>query len=130
MNDAALVSGFGEHLSHCLKHPKTLISHNQLYAFQTASSQPLEERDPACLVLLHALCRAKHLAEAVFIDRDGNKHTDILVLATPIAAQIDPIHIDIRIFAALQRTVSPVLYMYIGFLVQLTDSGRRHLCSP
>ena len=47
-----------------------------------------------------------------------------------ISAQIEVVHIDVRIPAALQRAVAPVLDVDIHFLVQLTDSGGRHLAAP
>ena len=35
-----------------------LISNHQLYPVQATAAQPLEEADPACLILSHALCSA------------------------------------------------------------------------
>ena len=55
MHRAALVFGIGEHLTHGLQHPHALVADDELYAVQAASAQPLEEADPAGLVLLHAL---------------------------------------------------------------------------
>ena len=55
MYRAALVFGVREHLAHGLQHSHTLVADDELYAVQAASTKPLEETDPAGLVLLHAL---------------------------------------------------------------------------
>ena len=57
-----------------------------------------------------------------------NRH--IFILSAPVAPQVDAVHIDVRILAALQRTVAPILNMDIRLLVQLADRGRRHLAAP
>ena len=51
MHRAALVFGVREHLAHGLQHPHALVADDELYAVQAASAQPLEEIDPAGLVL-------------------------------------------------------------------------------
>lgn len=43
------------------------------------------------------------------------------MLTAPIAAQIDPVHINIGILAALKSAIAPILDMDVGFLVQFTD---------
>ena len=55
MHHTALVFGFRKYLSHSLQHPKALVSDNELDTFKAPSTEPLEEADPAGLVLLHAL---------------------------------------------------------------------------
>ena len=55
MHRAALVFGVREHLAHGLQHSHALVADDELYAVQAASTKPLEETDPAGLVLLHAL---------------------------------------------------------------------------
>ena len=55
MHRAALVSGVREHLAHGLQHPHALVADDKLHAVQTAPTEPLEEADPAGLVLLHPL---------------------------------------------------------------------------
>ena len=55
MHRAALIFGVREHLAHGLQHPHALVADDELYAVQAASAEPLEEIDPAGLVLLHAL---------------------------------------------------------------------------
>ena len=52
------------------------------------------------------------------------------VLSAPVAAQVDAVHVDVWIVAALQGAVAPILDVDIGFLVQLTDGGRRNLAAP
>ncbi len=67
---------------------------------------------------------------AILIDGDCNQNADILVLTAPVSTKIDSIHINVRIFPALQRTFSPVFDVDICFLVQLVDGGRSYLASP
>ena len=67
MHRAALVFGVREHLAHGLQHPHALVADDELYAVQPASAEPLEEADPAGLVLLHALCGAQNLTKTVLI---------------------------------------------------------------
>ena len=55
MHRAALVFGVREHLARGLQHPHALVADDELYAVQAASAEPLEEADPAGLVLFHAL---------------------------------------------------------------------------
>ena len=50
-----LVCGFGEHFPHGLQHTEAFVSHNEFHAIQTTAAEPLEETDPASLVLFHAL---------------------------------------------------------------------------
>src|SRR5699024_2522900 len=61
-------------------------------------------------------------------NRHQNGH--IFKLSTPVTAQVDPVHIDIRIAPALQRAVPPILNVDIRFLVQLADGGGRYLAAP
>ena len=67
MHRAALVFGVREHLAHSLQHPHALVADDELYAVQPASAEPLEEADPAGLVLFHALCGAQNLTKTVLI---------------------------------------------------------------
>ena len=55
MHRAALVFGVRKHLTHGLQHPHALVTDDELHAVQAASTEPLEEADPAGLVLFHAL---------------------------------------------------------------------------
>ena len=52
------------------------------------------------------------------------------VLSAPVAAQVDAVHIDVWIVAALQGAVAPVLDVDVGFLVQLADGSGRNLAAP
>ena len=61
---------------------------------------------------------------------DCRQNGHIFKFSAPVAAQVDPIHIDIRIASALQRAVPPILDADIRFLVQLTDGGGRDLAAP
>ena len=47
----------------------------------------------------------------------------IFKLPAPVAAQVDSIHINVRILSALQRMITPILNVDICFLIQLTDGG-------
>ena len=67
MYRAALVFDVREHLAHSLQHPHALVADDELYAVQPAPAEPLEEADPAGLVLLHALCGAQNLTKTVLI---------------------------------------------------------------
>ena len=64
------------------------------------------------------------------IDRNCYQNGYILKLSAPVAAQIDPIHVDIGVPPTLQRTVPPILDVDIRFLVQFTDGRWRHLAAP
>jgi hypothetical protein len=46
---------------------QALVANDELYAVQAASTEPLEEADPAGLVLFHALGSAQNLMKAVLI---------------------------------------------------------------
>ena len=94
------------------------------------ATEPLKEADPAGFVLFHSLRSTKDFTISVLIYRNRYQNGHIFKRSTPVAAQIDPIHIDIRIPPALQRTVPPILNVDIRFLVQLTDGGWRHLAAP
>src|SRR5699024_3139631 len=127
---AALVFRVRKDLAHSLQHPQALVADNELYAVQATALQPLEEADPAGLVLLHSLRSAQNLPITVLIDRNRHQYGHVFVLSAPIPAQIDAVYIHIRILSALQRTVSPVRYVDIRLLVQLADRGRRYLAAP
>ena len=60
----------------------------------------------------------------------GYQNGYIFVLSAPVAPQVDTVYIDIRISAALQRTVPPIFDVDVSFLVQLTDRCRRYLATP
>ena len=46
------------------QHPHALVTNDELCAIQATSTEPLEEADPAGLVLFHALGGAQNLAKA------------------------------------------------------------------
>ena len=130
MNGTTLVLGLRKHFSHSLQHAKALVSNDEFHAVQTTATQPLEEADPAGLVLFHALSGTQNLTVSVLIDRNCYQNGYVFKLSAPVAAQIDPIHIDIRITPTLQRTISPIFNVDIRFLVQLTDGGGRDFAAP
>ena len=130
MHRAALVFGVWEHLAHGLQHPHTLVADDELHAIQAASAKPLEEADPAGLVLLHTLGSAQNLTKTVLIHGDRHQNRHIFVLSAPVAVQVDAVHVDVRIAPALQGAVSPVLDVDVGFLVQFADGSRRDLAAP
>ena len=47
-------------------------------------------------------------------------------LSVPVAPQVDAIHIDIRIFAALQRTVSPIITLSV---IRYSYPQKAHKCN-
>src|SRR5699024_791417 len=130
VDGTALVFGLWEYFSHGFQHTKALVANHQLDSIQATATQPLEEADPAGLVLLHALGGTQNLTVSVFVHRNPHQNGHIFKLSAPISAQIDPIHIDIWIVPTLQRAVAPILYVDIRLLVQLADGGRRHLAAP
>ena len=130
MHRAALVFGVREHLTHSLQHPYALVTDDELYAVQATSTKPLEEADPAGFVLFHPLGGSQNLTKTVLIHGDCHQNSYIFVLSAPVAAQVDAVHIDIRIAPALQGAVPPVLDVNVGFLVQLADGGGRDLAAP
>ena len=130
MHRAALVFGIREHFAHGLQHPHALVADDELYAVQAASAEPLEETDPAGLVLFHAFGGPQNLAKTILVHGDRHQNSYIFVLSAPVAAQVDAVHVDIRIPPALQGAVSPVLDVDVGFLVQFADGGGRNLAAP
>ena len=82
------------------------------------------------LSLFHSLSGTQNLTKTVLIHGDRHQNCHIFVLSAPVAAQVDAVHIDIRIAPALQGAVSPVLDVNVGFLVQLADGGGRDLAAP
>ena len=130
MYRAALVFGIREHLTHGLQHSHALVADDELYTVQAASTEPLEEADPTGLVLLHALGGSQNLTKTVLIHGDRHQNSNIFVLSAPVAAQVDAVHVDVWIVAALQGAVPPVLDVNVGFLVQLTDGSGRNLAAP
>ena len=130
MYRAALVFGLREHLAHGLQHPHALVTNDELRAIQAASAEPLEETDPAGLVLFHALGSAQNLTKTILIHGNRHQNRNIFILSAPVAAQVDAVNIDIRIPSTLQGAVAPILDVNVGFLVQFADGGRRDLAAP
>ena len=130
MHRAALIFGVREHLAHGLQHSHALVADDELYAIQAASTKPLEETDPAGLVLLHALSGAQNLTKTVLIHGNCHQNRHIFVLSAPVAAQVDVVHLSLWIAPALQGAVPPVLDVDVGFLVQPADGGGRNLAAP
>ena len=130
MNCTPLVFSLRKHFAHGLQHAQALVTDNEFYTIQSATTQPLKETNPAGFVLFHALGSTKNFTVSVLIDRNCHQNGHIFKLSAPVAAQVDPIHIDIRIPPALQRTVPPILDVDICFLVQLTDGGGRDPAAP
>ena len=125
-----MVFGLRKHLSHGFQHTKTLVANNEFHSVQATPAEPLKEADPAGLILLHTLSGAQNLTISVLIDCNCHKNGYIFKFSAPVAAQINPIHIDIRIPPTLQRTVPPIFNVDIRFLIQLTDGGGRDLAAP
>src|SRR5699024_2121462 len=98
--------------------------------FKATSAKPLEEADPACLVLLHAFGCTQNLTVTLLIHGNCHQNSNIFVLTAPVSLEVDTIHIHIRVLAALQRTVAPGLNVDIGFLVQFADGGCGYLAAP
>src|SRR5699024_3743702 len=130
VDSTPLVLGFREYFSYSLQHTKALVANNEFHSVQATPAEPLEEADPAGLVLLHTLSGTQNLTISVLIDRNCHKNSYIFKFAAPVTAQVDPIHIDIRISSTLQRTVPPILDVDIRFLVQLTYGGGRDFAAP
>ena len=93
------------------------VADEELHAVQAAPAQPLQEADPAGLVLFHPLGSAQNLTKPVLIHGKCHQNGDIFVFSAPVAAQVNTIYVDIRIASALQRTVPPVLNVDVGFLI-------------
>ena len=130
MDGTPLVFGLGRHFAYGFQHTKILVTNNKFHAIQTTDAEPLEETDPAGLVLLHALSSAKNLTVSILIDRYCHKNGYIFKFSAPVTAQGDPIHIDIRIPPILQKTVPPIFDVDIRLLVQFTDGGGRDFAAP
>ena len=115
------VFSFWKHFANGLQHTQALVPNNEFDPIQTAAAQLLEEADPAGLVLFHALGCTQNLPVSILIDRNRHQNSHILKPSAPVAAQIDPVHIDIRVTPTLQRTISLILDVDICFLVQFTE---------
>ena len=59
------VLDYWEYFSHSLQHTKALVSNHQFDSIQTTATEPLEEADPAGLVLFHAFGGTKNLTVPV-----------------------------------------------------------------
>ena len=130
MDCATLVFGVRKHFSHSFQHTQALVPNNEFHAVQSSAFEPLKEIHPTGLVFFHTLGSAQNFTVSVLIHRNCHQNRNIFILSTPVAPQVDAIHIDIRILASLQRAVPPILNVDIGFLIQLTDGGRRYLAAP
>ena len=130
MDCATLVFGVRKHFSHGFQHTQALVPNNEFHAVQSSAFEPLKEIHPTGLVLFHTFGSTKNLSVSVLIHCDCHKNCNIFILSAPVAPQVDTVHIDVWIFAALQRAVPPVFNVDIGFLVQLTDGSRRYLAAP
>ena len=100
---------------HGLQQPHALVTDDELNAIQIAPTEPLGEVDPTDLVLFHPFGSAQNLTKTVLIH--GNRH--IFILFTPVAAQVDVIHVDIWVSSALHRTILPALNVNIGLFNSL-----------
>ena len=69
--------------------------------FLRSFTEPLEEVDPAGLVLFHPLGGTQDLTKTILIHGDRHQNGNIFVFSAPVAAQVDAIHVDIRIPPAL-----------------------------
>ena len=112
-----MVFSLGKHFAHGFQHTKALVTNHQFDPIQTTAAEPLKEINPTGLVFFHALSCAKNLAVAILVDCNCYQNSYIFKLSTPVAAQVDPIHVDIRIPSSLQRAVPPILNVDIRFLV-------------
>lgn len=61
VHSTPLVLGLWEYFSHSFQHTKAFVSNHQFNPVQAAAAQPLEEADPAGLVLFHPLGGTKNL---------------------------------------------------------------------
>ena len=68
---------------------------------KATTTEPLEEVDPAGLVLFHPLGGTQDLTKTILIHGDRHQNGNIFVFSAPVAAQVDAIHVDIRIPPAL-----------------------------
>ena len=108
MDGTPLVFSFRKHFAYGLQHTKAFVANNEFHAIQATPTEPLKEAYPSGLVLLHTLSGAQNLTISVLIDRNCHKNSNIFKLSAPVAAQVDPIYVDIRISSALQRAVPPI----------------------
>ena len=125
-----LAFGLWEHFSYGLQHTRALVADNEFQSVQAAPAEPLKKADPAGLVLFHALSRPQNLAVSVFIDHNCYQNGYVFKLSAPVAAQIDPIHVDVRIPSTLQRAIAPILNVDIRLFVQFADGGGGLFASP
>lgn len=119
----------------CRKHIAVKVNRTPLVLsfrehFSPTASKLLDKADPAGLVFFHSLGSAYNLTVSVLVDRNRHQNRYIFKLSAPILAQVDPIHIDIRIMSTLQGTIASFLNVDVCFLIQLTNHGRRYFASP
>lgn len=116
VDSASLVFGLNEHVTHCLQHIKVFVANYQFNPIQITATHPLEETDPAGIAFFHTSCCTKNLVVTIHVDRNCYQNGHIFKLSVPAVAQINSIHIDIRISPALQRTVPLILNSDVCFL--------------
>ena len=125
-----MVFGLRKHCSHSLQNTKTLVSNDEFHAVQTTATHSLEEADPAGLSSFMPSAALRTSRYPSSLTAIAARMVAFFKLFAPVAAQIDPIHIDIRITPALQRTILPIFNVGIRFLVYLTDGRGRELAAP
>ena len=129
MHRTTLVFCLRKDLCHGIAHSEAFVSHDEPYTLQTAFFEPDKEAFPAFCIFLHAFRSSDDLTVTVLIHADCHQNADIFKLSAPISLEINPVHINIRIFPG-QPAVAPFLDMHIRFLIQITDGGSRHTATP
>ena len=130
MDSTPLILGLRKYFFHSLQHPHTLVSHNELYSIQPSFPEPLEKADPTGFILFHPFGSAQNFAISILIHGNRHKNGHIFVFSAPVSLEVDPVHIHIRVLAALKRSVPPGFDIDIGFLVQFADGRSGHLAAP
>lgn len=129
VHGAALVFGLGKDLGDRVDHAGRLVPDHHAHAAQPARFQPRQKLEPALFGLGEALGTADDLAVAVLVHADGDHNRDVLVRAAPAALEVDPVDVELGIFAG-QGPAPPLLDRREGFLVEIGHGASRHARPP
>ena len=125
MDGAALIFCGREHFSHCFQHTQTFVFHNESHAVQSADFKPLEETNPAGFVILHVLVAHKTSRYPSSFTAIATRIATFFVFPTLVTLQAVP-----YTSAALQRTITPIFGVNVGFIIQFANGGLRNPTLP
>ena len=88
VNCTPLVFCLRKHFTYGFQYTKELVANHQFDPIQVTAMQPLEEADPADLVLLHVIGGAENLSAALLVHSNSYQNGYIFKLSAPVVAQV------------------------------------------